>query len=218
MKFFSSQTIALLLCCALMGCASTPKLTSEDQASFNAFVAQAKSVNPTSNSLRELKVDTTLPRRGTTAVSLQSGSQAFRFASGASYVHLIQIPENSTPYILALNMAGQAQYLVWLPSLLLLDAEFNELSRMELKAENFQWAAGSTAIQDLKVPTSARYALLYSLPENYGKEIVLALDVGIATSSSHHLVSPFGQVFIQAKQNLFSQLPEQDLPGASVKE
>ena len=103
-----------------------------------------------------------------------------------------------TPYDLKLYLPTEESVLSLLPSVLTLNEQFQTVNQLDLDAENFQWAIGTTIFQEVTVdPVVACYALIYTKPTDFGKEFRLTFDTGIATTSYRKLLSPVGFVHVR---------------------
>jgi hypothetical protein len=189
--------VVLLAICAGLGACATPLLNQRQQQDFDEMSMKVLSAPPTSNSLDSLKVDSEIDRTRTITVKLIPGAQVFELPTGKSFVHLMKLPNYDKPYDVKLHLPTEESVLSLLPSVLILDEQFNTVNRMDLSAEDFQWAIGTTIFQEVTAdPKTARYALIYTKPADFGKEFKLSIDVGISSTSYRKLLSPVGSVNI----------------------
>ena len=191
----SMRPALLLTACAMLSACATPLLNERQKLDFDAMIEKTLSEPSCCSSLESLKVDSQIDRTKTISVRLIPGAQVFELETGKSFVHLMKLPSNDKPYDVKLHLPTEESVLSLLPSVLILDEQFNVVNRMDLAAEDFQWAMGTTIFQEVTAdPKTARYALIYTKPADFGKEFKLSIDVGIASTSYRKLLSPIGYV------------------------
>jgi len=188
--------IVISVCASLLACA-TPLLNPKQQLDFDVFAKELLQKPSTSATIAELKVESEIDRSKSITVRLIPGAQIFELPEGKSFVHLMKLPNYDKPYDLKLHLPTDESVLSLLPSVLVLDAQFQTVNRLDLVAADFQWPIGTTIFQEVTVdPKIGRYALIYSKPADFGKDFKLSIDVGIAAYSYRKMVSPIGSVTV----------------------
>jgi hypothetical protein len=188
----------VVLCCLwLAGCAS-PILDKDGRARFEVMSEQALSLSPAVQTFSELRVSSALVTSTELMLRLTPELQSYEFETGKSLVHLMSLPEETREYELEVNLMDDSSVLGVLPTAIVLDREYQEISRVELLPEDFKIAAGTTIFQYVAIDRNARFVLFHVRKSDVGKEYKLGVDVGIAAYSYRRVVSPLGSFRVKA--------------------